>query len=311
MCAIVFHHARCTPKAAHNARVLTRVLLMTLGVVALLDAQGVRSARSVVAERVGTLTREAPWALVRTIAMDFRTFHPQGMVKIGTTWFMSSVEVHDRAAGKGIGHLFKVDAAGNLLADLTLGEGPLYHPSGIDFDGSSIWIALAEYRPNSRSIVYRVNPETMKATEVFRVADHIGAIVHDTDDGMLHGVSWGSRRFYRWNTAGVGSTPTLNYSHHLDYQDCKYLGEHLMLCGGVTEMRQTPGATPFRLGGLEIVDLQRGRAVAQVPVRLWTSGGLAMTQNPVWVEPSADGLRAYFMPEDDRSAIYVYEVGTK
>ena len=38
----------------------------------------------------------------------------------------------------------------------------------------------------------------MKATEVFRFADHIGGIVHNTDDNTLHGVSWGSRRFYRW-----------------------------------------------------------------------------------------------------------------
>jgi hypothetical protein len=299
------------PKAAHNnAPVLTRVLVMALGVVGLLGAQGVRSPESVVAERVGTLTRESSWRLVRTVPIRFRTFHPQGMVKIGTTWFISSVEVHDRAAGRGIGHLFKVDSAGNLRTDLALGEGAMYHPSGIDFDGASIWIALAEYRPNSRSIIYRVDPETMKATEMFRVADHIGAITHDTDDGLLHGVSWGSRSFYRWSTTGGGAKSTMNRSHYLDYQDCKYVGENRMLCSGVTEMRQTPGAPPFRLGGLEIVNLQDGRTLAQVPVLLWTSSGVAMTQNPVWLEPSAEGLRAYFLPEDDRSTIYVYEVGT-
>ncbi len=296
-------------KAAHNAPVLTRVLVMALGVVGLLSAQGAPSPQFVVAERVATLTRESSWRRVRTIPIGFRTFHPQGMVKIGTTWFVSSVEVHDRAAGRGIGHLFKVDSAGNLLTDLALGEGAMYHPSGIDFDGANIWVALAEYRPNSRSIIYRVAPETMKATEMFRVNDHIGAIVHNIDDGLLHGVSWGSRRFYRWSPTGDGGTSTLNRSHYLDYQDCKYAGKHLMLCSGVTEMRQTPGAPPFRLGGLEIVDLQHGRARAQVPLLLWTSGGLAMTQNPVWLEPSAEGLRAYFMPEDDRSTIYVYEVG--
>ena len=41
---------------------------------------------------------------------------------------------------------------------------------------------MAEYRPNSRAIIYRVDPATMKATEVFRFADHIGGIVHNTDD---------------------------------------------------------------------------------------------------------------------------------
>ena len=47
----------------------------------------------------------------------------------------------------------------------------MYHPGGIDYDGDDIWVPVAEYRPNSRSIVYRVDPETMKATEVFRFAD--------------------------------------------------------------------------------------------------------------------------------------------
>ncbi len=41
---------------------------------------------------------------------------------------------------------------------------------------------------------------------------------------------------------------------------------------------------------------------------LWTAGGLDMTHNPVWIEPAASGLRAYFMPEDDRSTLYIYDV---
>jgi Family of unknown function (DUF6454) len=36
-----------------------------------------------------------------------------------------------------------------------------------------------------------------------------------------------------------------------------------------------------------------------------------MTHNPSWVEASATGLRAYFMPEDDKSTIYVYDVEVK
>ena len=146
-----------------------------------------------------------------SIVVGFPTYHPQGMVKIGDVFYVSSVEVkvpttrfpqpvdgHDRDTGQGIGHLFKIDRTGQLLADLTLGEGTMYHPGGIDYDGTNIWVPVAEYRPDSRSIIYRVDPQAMKATEVFRFADHIGAIVHNTDDNTLHGVSWGSRRFYRW-----------------------------------------------------------------------------------------------------------------
>ena len=83
-----------------------------------------------------------------------------------------------------------------------------------------------------------------------------------------------------------------------------------MLCTGVTEMRPAPDAAPFRLGGIEIVSLEDGRPIHQVPVPLWTAGGLDMTHNPVWIEPIARGLRGYFMPEDDTSTLYVYEVLT-
>jgi hypothetical protein len=290
--------------------------------------------RSTVAERVMTLTRDSPWKLVQSVPIGFTTHHPQGMVKIGDTLFVSSVEVkvrttrlprpvdgYDRDAGEGVGHLFKIDMAGNLIADLTLGEGTIYHPGGIDYDGKNIWAPVAEYRPNSRSIVYRIDPATMKATEMFRFGDHIGAIVRNTDENTLHGVSWGSRRFYRWTLDKNGrvtnaSVPperlrTLNGSHYLDYQDCKYAGRRRMLCTGVTEMRQTPDAPPFRLGGIDLVDLADGRPVHQVPVLLWTAGGLDMTHNPVWIESTATALRAYFMPEDDKSTLYIYEVETK
>ena len=81
-----------------------------------------------------------------------------------------------------------------------------------------------------------------------------------------------------------------------------------MLCTGVTEMRQTPQAVPFRLGGMDLIDLRDGRPVHQVPVLLWTTGGIDMTHNPVWIEPAGSGLRGYFMPEDDASTIYVYDV---
>src|SRR6185295_3972760 len=154
-------------------------------------------------------------------------------IKVPTKRLTAPSGDYDRDAGEGVGHLFELDMAGNLVADLKLGEGTIYHPGGIDYDGAHIWAPVAEYRSNSRSIVYRVDPKTMKADEMFRFADHIGAIVHNTDDHTLHGVSWASRRFYRWTlgdggrVTNAGTPPeklrTLNTSHYLDYQDCKYV----------------------------------------------------------------------------------------
>jgi Family of unknown function (DUF6454) len=36
-----------------------------------------------------------------------------------------------------------------------------------------------------------------------------------------------------------------------------------------------------------------------------------MTHNPVWIEPNEAGLRGYFMPEDDKSVLYIYEADVK
>ncbi len=41
---------------------------------------------------------------------------------------------------------------------------------------------------------------------------------------------------------------------------------------------------------------------------LWTEAGLPLPRNPIWIERSGDGLRAYFMPEDNRSRLFVYDV---
>jgi hypothetical protein len=309
--------------------VLVRSISVLVAAIASVAVQP--DARSTVADRVMRLGRDAPWTAMASIAVNFPTYHPQGMVKIGDTFYVSSVEVrtptvrfaspingYDRDTGQGTGHLFKIDQGGKLLADLPLGEGTIYHPGGIDFDGTNIWVPVAEYRPDSRSIIYRVDPVRMTTTEVLRVPDHVGAIVHNTDDHTLHGVSWGSRRFYRWTLnkdlkvtnaeAAPDAIRMLNTSYYVDYQDCKYAGRRRMLCTGVTELRQRPDAQPFRLGGMDLVDLVDGRPLHQVPILLWTASGLDMTHNPVWIEPTGSGLRGYFMPEDNTSTIYVYDV---
>ncbi|WP_210251123.1 DUF6454 family protein [Bosea sp. F3-2] len=296
----------------------------------LLAAGSARAADPALNDTIPKLTRATQWQQKAAVTLQFPTFHPQGMVKIGDAFFVSSVDIrkpttrfpspqggYDRDTGEGVGHLFKFDAEGRLLGDLTLGEGSVYHPGGIDFDGQHIWVPVAEYRPNSQSIIYKVDPATMKATEVFRFKDHIGGIVHNTDDKSLHGVSWGSRRFYKWpldaegKVTNAGTAPeqlrVINPALYIDYQDCHFIGRSRMLCSGLNNYRVAPDAPIFRLGGFEIVDLRDNRPVYQLPVELWSPSGLPMTQNPFWVEPAGQGVRAYFMPDDDKSTLFTYE----
>lgn len=281
-----------------------------------------------VARRVMTLTRATHWTRVAAIPLRFRTFHPQGMVRIGDEFFVSSVEIrtvpkklaqprdgHPYDAGVGIGHLFKVGADGALLADLTLGEGSIYHPGGIDGDGRSIWVPVAEYRPDSRAIVYRVDPRTMTAVAALRVADHVGGVALDEAGHRLIGLTWGSRRLLTWPIASDGSVgppaaSSANPESYVDYQDCHGAGGRLMVCTGVAEYQVAADAPPFPLGGLDLVDLATGRPAWQTPIALWAPSGRAMTQNPFWIEATATGLRAWFLPDDDTSTLFVYDTVT-
>jgi len=333
---------RCCNAKTHTPRRKTMVstihrisiLIGVLGMAGMVTAAHAVDQGPVVSERVKKLTRAIKWTQVEAIPINFNTYHPQGMAKIGDAYFLSTVDIrkqttrfpqlqdgYDRDTGEGVGHLYKFDAKGNLLAELTLGEGSVYHPGGIDYDGRSLWVPVAEYRPNSRAILYRVDPTTMKATEVLRYGDHIGGLVYNTDAKTLHGVSWGSRRFYRWvfdkdgNIANAKTPPqdlrVANRSHYIDYQDCKYLGAGEALCSGLNTYQAKKDGPRFALGGFEIVDLAANQAVFQIPIELWTDSGLPMTYNPFWIEPTATGLRAYFMPEDEKSTLYVYEAEVK
>jgi hypothetical protein len=280
------------------------------------------------------LGRNAIWTKVAAVETDFQTFHTEGLVKVGDAFFVSAVEVTastvrnelstdslydfsvDRSAGAGRGWLFKFDGEGHLLGKVELTRGDVYHPGGIDYDGRYIWVPVAEYRPNSKSDIYRVDPSTLAAEIVFSESDHIGGIVHDTKRHTFHGVSWGSRRFYTWHERGARVSKgswSPNPSFYIDYQDCHQRGVGFMLCGGLTGYTTPVGSVAF--GGLELVDLWRNEPVHQIPVNQFVdegngpNAGLALTHNPFWVEALEDGkLRFYFMPESDQKAeLLIYD----
>lgn len=287
-----------------------------------LAAASLGFAQADLAERFTDFTKSHPWELVSNNQLNFNTFHTQGMARVGDTFFLSSVEIieptqryetpqdgYDRTTGVGRGLVFRMNMDGELLDTIELGEGDIYHPGGIDFDGQYLWVPVAEYRPNSDSIIYRVDVKTLEATEVFRFPDHIGGIVHDTETGRLHAVSWGSRRLYSWeldadlNVVDTHAEPVANKQGYVDYQDCQYVGGSLMLCSGIAGY-----SGGFALGGIELVDLTIDTPVWQVPVVRATETGRPMTQNPFWFETTDAGLRAYFVPEDNTSHLYVYDI---
>lgn len=278
-------------------------------------------------DAIQQVDRSTPWQLVDRISLDFETYHPQGLAVVGDKLFMSSVEVieppvmypepdedgYDRSPGKGIGHVFVMTREGELIRDIVVGEGPegtIYHPGGIDFDGRDIWVPVAEYRPDSDAIVYRIDPETYEVTEEFGYRDHVGGIVVDQATREVHGVTWGSRRMIRWDAHGGVRDVALNGSHFIDYQDCAYLASRKQLCSGVTGFETADGGS-FELGGLALLDLRDNAILHEVPVPGFSAAGHSVTRNPVLVELDGDTLRLTAAPDDGEEAagteLLVYE----
>ncbi|HZO69485.1 MAG TPA: DUF6454 family protein [Kribbellaceae bacterium] len=277
-----------------------------------------------VARAFSSVDRTTAWTLTARIPLRFPTYHPQGFALVGDKIFLSSVEVleppvrypepvdgYDRSPGRGIGHVLALDRSGKLLADVNVGEGTVYHPGGIDFDGRDVWVPVAEYRPNSHAIVYRLDPRTLRVTEEFRVRDHIGGITRDRGDGSLHGVSWGSRRFYEWTGTGYQQRVSANPSHLVDYQDCDYVDRRKQLCSGVTGLPTASGGS-YELGGLALLDLTDGnRILHEIPFQRFSAAGHVATRNPVALERDGSTLRLFAAPDDGEepagTELLVYE----
>ena len=301
---------------------MNRCLLCFVGMCVLAAATAAETGNGMLEPRFRQLRKDTPWRETATHGINFATFHPQGMTAVGDRFFLSSVEVVDRKTDRGVGHLFEMSRQGALLREMTLGEGPVYHPGGIDFDGKRIWVPVAEYRPDSASIVYTVDPETLQSREVFRFKDHLGAISHFPDKNMLVAVTWGSRRFYRWKTAESGGEWTVpdpehpdmvpNGGHYIDYQDMQRIpGTPWLLCGGLQTYALPNAKMPaMKLGGIDLVHVDDLRAQHQAPVPLRPAPFPAWTQNPFYIESTETGLRFFFVPEDQKSSLHVFEVDT-
>lgn len=274
---------------------------------------------AIIAQRFRSLRADTRWRLVHQFPMDFDTFHPQGMTIVDDRIYISSVEVLDRRAGKGKAHLFETDLDGHLLRRVELTDGKRYHPGGIDFDGERIWVPVAEYEPDSSATVFVVDPDTLTPRQVFTFDDHLGGVVHDAAHHRLIANSWGSRRFYTWETQRNGpkievvdprsAKPVPNPSHYVDFQDGQWLkGTEWMVCSGVKRYRLPgPARGSLAIGGLELFNTRTLAPAHQVPVLLRQNERLPMTQNPVYVQATATGLRVYFMPADNESTVFVYE----
>ena len=235
------------------------------------------------------IDRTTPWTLVETLPLTFDVRHPQGMTRLDGVWWISTVDTSDRS-----GWVVAVDGlSGALLDRIPVGDETRFHPGGMDFDGAALWVACAEYRPRSTSTIARLVPGERTADVAFAVDDHVGAVVRLGVGGDLVGWTWGSRHFKRWRLDGTEVLDVRNPAHFVDHQDGQWLGDDLVLCGGVG----AAGGEP--LGGLGVLRGDSLTMAREVPfAERSPTSGRAATQNPIFAEVVGEDVVVHLLPDD-------------
>lgn len=274
-------------------------------------------------------TTPSEWEFVGSVDLKFDTYHPQGMVKVGDSFYITSVKVERRPRysrngkqitvqdeGAGKGYLMQFDAEGNLLDKIEVCEGTMFHPGGIDFDGRYIWIPVTKYYPYSGSFIARVDINTHKVEKMAYIDDSIGAIVHDTDNNLLICANWDADEFLSWHLDSKGRISdshlsaaerrTPNTAQHLAIQDSKYIGSGKMVGFG---LKRTANGSR---GGLDIIDTRTFQKLRSLDIELRTSRRkVFVTGNPSTIEIAGDKMRLYFAPEDNITTLYIYQTDLK
>ena len=307
-------------------RICTYILMMVASVMVCsasyaakpLSKQGKRVAKALMS------TDPNEWQLVESIDLKFDTYHPQGMLKVDDTFYITTVKVERRPRytrqgkrvsvmdeGAGKGYLMQFDAGGNLLKCIELCEGAIFHPGGMDFDGRYIWVPITKYYPYSRSLIVRVDVRNHQVEKVCYVDDSIGAIIHDTDNNILVGANWDADEFLAWQLDSALEVKDVeltaaerrhaNTAKHLAIQDSKYIGGGKMVGFG---LKNGPKG---RVGGFDVIDTRTFEKLRSADIELRTPRKSIVSGNPSTIEIVGDKMRLYFAPEDNKTSLYIYQ----
>jgi len=213
--------------------------------------------------------------LIRQVPLKFSTYHVQGLDITEQFYFVTSVDTkQDRA------WLFKIDRQdARLISKVELTDGALIHPGGLQYDGRFLWVPNAEYKRQSRTMVYGLAPDTLEIRTSFEVDDHIGAVASDGKN-LLYGVNWDALNFYTWDINGR-QLKKIDSPTSMAYQDIKYFAGKL-LCSGHKD----------GISAVDIIDPENWTLIQRVnlPKDKWKS---SLTREGM----AFDG-NLYFLPDD-------------
>ncbi len=262
-------------------------------------------------------TDSGEWQRIGGFKLDFVTDHPQGLLHVGDRWFLSTVRIPEGEPGApdltvpGDGYLIEVgreNRVGTEIARLKLSDGMVYHPGGLATDGTSLFVPVSEYRPDSSCRIYRVDIESFQVVgEPVEFPDHIGALTMDTERKRIYGMSWASKRIYvwdsDWNLLYVNKNPIENVA----YQDIDFMGGNTLACSGVAKFELN--GHEFVVGGIDLIDANTWLPYHRIMITTKTHTGRLLTFNAFSHRLDYPNLDLLFVPDDDEdSNVEIYRV---
>jgi Family of unknown function (DUF6454) len=228
-----------------------------------------------------------------TLPLNGALFHVQGVELDSAHIWVTSV---DRWNRRGYIHEFN-RASGALVRRVELTDQLRFHPGGISILGDSIWVPMAELRPNSSAVLLELNRESFQVKRRIEVADHLGCVAAASD--TLIAGNWDSRLFYVFDLTGAKPMYTIPNPTRTAYQDIKLIDGQLVAGGTLTQLHGT--IDWFEWPALRLVrTLKTGatlRADAFPPVRAYTGEGMAL-----------EGRDLYLVPEDGPSRMFHFKL---
>ena len=237
----------------------------------------------------GEVRQLSELALLRTVNLEGETNHVQGIaVARGKLWLTSV----DRKTQKG--YLREFDAAtGKRLREVEVQRGAMYHPGGLSESGGSLWLAVAEYEKQGRSVIEERSATDLRVLRSFEVSDHIGCVA--AGGSRIYGGNWDSRTVYEWSLEGKELRRRQN-PLPTAYQDWKLSAGKLVASGnegrggGAIHWLDPESLQPQ-------LTLRAGATDRGVP---FTNEGMAVVGDELWLAP-----------EDTPTRVFVYSLAAQ
>ena len=252
------------------------------------------------------------WVNVANIDLPFETYHSQGIVKIGGTFYLTAI-------GSSAGYLIEFALEGTddiaasqarFIKEVQLADSEFklrIHAGGIDYDERSrrIWCPLAERTAGTSASILTINPSDLSFEKVGSIMDHLGTTIVDTESGRIRMIDYHTG-MYSFQLKADGSFPAEAHTAEkfvlpgepIEYQDCKYAGNRYAVCAGHSPHRvdvihfdpDVSGntATPYSIA-------------ARYPLGATNLGREAMAFEALTSSAGRRFVRFYFKPDDGRN----------